>query len=149
MNYNHYYTCGELIKKYPLTTLWGWNDRKIGVFFNCLLLDGKKFGKNKRTMVKESSFVSLIQFVESSVAAPRHSTPEYLSYEEIMERIPQAQDYRWSNSNLGIFYHSKLLMGKMSKKESCVLIEKQSVLRLIKYTNQRFIAIANKPIDGI
>lgn len=133
----NYYTCDELLHKYPLTKLWGWTAVKIGVFYNCLLLDGKRFGKKGRIMVSESSFENLMEYVHYS-ATIAITSEDCLSYDEILDLIPQAVYYRWTPTSIGIFFHSRLLYGKQSSKESRNLILKQSAVRLIEFTNQRF-----------
>ena len=68
----------------------------------------------------------------------------YLSYQEVLETFPQAAYYRWSPTIVGILYHTQLLKGKKSRKESCNLIAKQSAERLIQFIGQRFDNIAKK-----
>ncbi len=143
MSKYNYYTCHELIKRHPMVKLWGWNEAKVGVFYSCLLLDGKKFGKRSRTLITESSFECLKAFVINSTQCC-DDNPEFMSYDEIMELVPQAELYRWNTSFIGIFYHSALISGKKCKKENRCLVSKASVARLIHYTNQRFYEISQK-----
>lgn len=146
MNNLKYYTCQELLDLYPHLKLWGWTPNKIGTFYRCLLVDGKKFGKNKRTLITESSFNRLIEFVYLSVD-DLQDRPEFMGYDEVMECTPQASFYRWTPTVIGVFCNSALLWGKRSQKESKHLVSRQSVQRLIKFTNQRFIDVSNLPID--
>ncbi len=145
MNDYNYYTCQELVDNHAAVKLLGWNPNKIGVFYNCLLLDGRCFGKNSRVIITESSFKNLMIYVYNTTTVVEQN-PEYLSYEEVMEIFPQARLYRWSPTILGILYHSRLLTGKNSSKEGKCLVTKNSVINLIRYTNQRFIEIASKPL---
>jgi len=140
-----YYTCQELADNHnnPVK-MFRWNANKIGLFYNCLLLDGKSFGKN-RIIISESSFKNLIAYAYDALSII-DTQPEYLSYDDVMELIPQAELYRWSPTVIGVFFHSALLCGKKSKEESRNLVTKQSVINLIQYTNKRFSDIANKPI---
>lgn len=140
-DYN-YLTCRELIQKYPSVQLWGWNAVKIGVFYNCLLLDGRKFGKNSQTIIIEASFLKLIEFVEQG-ALIIESEPEYANYQNVLDSFVQSVMYRWSPSAIGLFRHSGLLKGKRSHKEGANMVTLQSVERLIEFTNQRFYNIAH------
>lgn len=140
---SQYYTCRELMQLYKAVKLWGWNSSKIGVFYNCLLLDGRKFGKHSQTIVTESSFIKLMDFVKNSIEIEEEN-PEYMTYQEIMDGIPQAEFYRWSPTTIGIFNKSGLLQGKRCKKEARSLVSKQSVIRLVKFTSNRFHEIAHK-----
>ncbi|MBI3136058.1 MAG: hypothetical protein HYZ14_15380 [Bacteroidetes bacterium] len=134
---NTYYTCQQVIDLHTSVKAFGWNPAKIGVFYNCLLLDGKYFGKRSRVAVTESSFKNLVAYAYQSLEVI-DMEPVYLSYDEIIEEFPQADRLRWSPTVIGILYHSSLLQGKKSNKESRYLITKQSALRLIEYTLQRF-----------
>ena len=140
-----YYTCRELINRYHFVRLWRWNESKIGVFYQCLLLDGRKFGKNSKTIITEDSFEKLIDYVKSSseISDPY---PDYYSYQEVIDEFPQTTLYRWSPTTIGFFYHSGLLQGKKSVKEGKNLVSIQSVFRLIEFTNQRFHNIAHGKI---
>ena len=105
-----------------------------------------KFGKNKRTLITESSFNKLIEFVHLSVDDIQDK-PEFIGFEEVLEDIPQTNFYRWTPTIIGVLCSSSLLWGKKCKKESKHLVSRQSVQRLIKFTNQRFIDVSNLPID--
>jgi hypothetical protein len=112
------------------------------VFYNCLLLDGKKFGKNSQTLVIESSFLKLIDFVEKEGLIIENDA-EYLSYQCVLDNISQALMYRWTTNSIGLFRHSGLLKGKRLHKAGINVVSMQSVKRLIGFTNQRFIDIAS------
>ncbi len=139
---NKYYTCQEIIEAYKEVKLWGWNVNKIGAFYNCLLLDGKRIQGNKKTLITESSFLRLMEFVYSSLDISP-SKEEYIGYEEVLESVPQAIFYRWSPTLIGMFYNSNLLQGKKCCIENRNLVTLQSVQRLIQYTSERFRNIAN------
>ena len=136
-----YFTCQEILEVYSHVKLWGWNANKIGTFYNCLLLDGRKFGKG-RTIITESSFVALADFVYQGLII-KDDQPIFLSYDEIIEEIPQAELYRWTPTIIGILYHTNLLKGKQCKKEGRNLITEQSAKRLIQFTSNRFNNMAN------
>ena len=139
MNYSRYtyLTCQEFIDKYPSVKLWGWNNNKIGVFYNCLLIDGRKFGNNSRTIITESSILKLMLFVENQVKII-DPNPDYMTYQEIMDVRSRTILYRWSPTIIGILCNSGLLQGKRSSKEAQNLVSVQSVVRLIEFSNQRF-----------
>ncbi len=124
----------------------GWTPNKIGTFYRCLLVDGKKFGKNKRTLITESSFNKLIEFVYLSVDDIQNK-PEFIGYKEVIEYITQANFYRWTPTVIGIFCNSALLWGKKSQKESKHLVSRQSVIRLIEFTNDHFTDVSNLPFS--
>lgn len=63
MNTEHnYLTPEELIKKYPEVKDIGWTSSKIGVFFSGGLLQGKHCKREKRSLIRESSFIDLIDY---------------------------------------------------------------------------------------
>jgi hypothetical protein len=136
-----YLTCRELMSKYPSVKLWGWNVVKIGVYYNCLLLDGRKFGKNSQTIIIEKSFSELMTFVEQQVEII-DTNPTFMAYHEVLEEIPQTVLYRWNPNVIGFFRNSGLLQGKKSHQEGINMVTFESVLRLIEFTNQRFRDIA-------
>ncbi len=138
MSYRYtYLTCEEFIIKYPKVRLWGWNSKKVGAFYNCLLIDGKKFGKHSKTLIIESSILKLMQYVEDQ-GEVIDKNPDFVTYGEVMDEFSQTILYRWSPTIIGIFCHSALLIGKRSGKEAQNMVSIQSVLRLIEFTNQRF-----------
>ena len=132
-----YLTCQEFIDKYPSVKLWGWNKNKIGMFYNCLLIDGRKFGNNSRTIITEASILKLMEFAENQ-AKIIDTDPDYVTYQEIMETRSRTILYRWSPTIIGILCKSGLLQGKRCNKEAQNLVSTQSVTRLIEYLNQRF-----------
>lgn len=143
----NYFTCQELVDLHSKTVnLLRWNASKIGTFYNCFLLDGKTFGKNRRIIITEQSFTDLLTFAYNSLSI-KEERPEYMSYEDVIEKIPQAEFYRWTPTVIGVFFHSGLLDGKRSHEESRNLVTKKSVVDLINYTNNRFINMVNKPIQ--
>lgn len=145
-NYN-YLTCQELVNRYRKDVdLLRWNVSKIGTFHNCYLLQGTKFGKNKRVIIMEESFTKLISYAYSTMALIDEK-PEYLSYDEVIERVPQAEYYHWTPTVIGVFFHSALLVGKKSHVESRNLVTLRSAENLAKFTHQRFMDIGNKPIQ--
>lgn len=143
MSYCKYYTCQELVDKGGAVKLLRWNAAKIGVFYNCLLLDGKTFGKHSRVIVTVTSFNALVEYAYN-VLGFVETEPEYLSYDEVLNEIPQAELYRWSPTIIGHLYHAGLLQGKKSLKEGKNLVTRQSVINLIRFTGKRFNDIANK-----
>ena len=144
MNSNSYFTCQELIDRHPHVKLWGWTSNKVGIFYRCLLVDGRKFGRSSRTLVTESSLINLMKFAYNELSEAENGA-DFFAYDEIMDLIPQTEYYRWSPSIIGTFCKSALLVGKRSHKESRNLVSKQSVSRLINFTNQRLIDITNMP----
>lgn len=144
MSYCKYFTCQELIDGQGPVKLFHWNANKIGVFYKCLLLDGKTYSQNSKVMVTKESFDALVAYAYD-VLGFVDQNPEYLSYDEVLDRFPQADFYRWSPTVIGILYHAGLLSGKKSGKEGRNLVTRQSVLNLLTYTDQRFRNIWNKP----
>lgn len=140
MNQSYYLTCQQLLEKYPDARIWGWDARKIGTFYSCLLLEGRRFGSNSRPMISEISFSNLMNFVRNTYENYELNEPLY-SYEEIMELFPQAAKYRWTPTKIGQMRSAKLLMGLKSSKENRYLIARSSADQLIRYTNQIFLDI--------
>jgi hypothetical protein len=60
----------------------------------------------------------------------------YLTPTEIFEKYPDLQQkLNWSNSDLGIFMKSKLVVGYYNRNKRVTLIEENSLIRLIKFVN--------------
>lgn len=142
MTYTKYLTCDELLSLYPHAKIWGWDTRKIGTFYRCLLIDGKPFGKKQRIQVTERSFVQLINY-KTDFDENRQFCNIYMTYDEIMEDVPQAEGYRWSPTVIGVLKSAGLLHGKRLGKESANAITETSVSGLIGFTNQRLENIIN------
>jgi len=65
---HNYLTPEELIQKYPEVKDIGWTSSKIGVFFNAGLLQGRHCKKEKRSLIRESSFIDLIDYYNAVTA---------------------------------------------------------------------------------
>ncbi|MEZ4921863.1 MAG: hypothetical protein R2780_01715 [Crocinitomicaceae bacterium] len=141
-----YYTCDELMGRHPDAILWGWDSKKIGVFYRCLLIHGRRFGKNKRLAVDENSFVTLMEFVYNNRLADFMVKDDpndlFMGYEEVMAHFPQAELYRWNPTVMGILCSSQLLYGKKCFGEAGNLVSVRSAGRLIDFTADRFQKIA-------
>ncbi len=88
-------------------------------------------------MVTEMSFKNLIEYV-NEINSIEDCCESYMSYDEVLEAIPQAVYYRWTPTVIGIFFHSRLLYGKRSNTEVRNLIKESSAVHLIDYTGNRF-----------
>ena len=130
---------------YPHVRKWGWNSNKLGTFHSCLLLHGRRINNNGRLIITLESFRCLIEYVENS----RYLTEKeryYVSYEEILETIPQAEYYCWTPTRIGILRSGQLIQGKNSRSEKRNLVALESAIDLINFTKDRFDRIARKPI---
>lgn len=130
---------------YPRVKLWGWNPNKLGTFHSCLLLQGRRINNNGRLIITLSSFQQLMAFVERSNKFPEKDY-YYVSYEEILESIPQAECYCWTPTRIGILRSAQLISGKKSRSEKRNMVAKQSAIELINFTKERFEQIGRKPI---
>lgn len=60
----------------------------------------------------------------------------YLTPTEVFEKYPDLQQkLNWSNSDLGVFMKSKLVIGYYNRNKRVTLIEENSLIRLIKFVN--------------
>lgn len=58
------FTPQELVDKYPMVKKLGWNASKVGIFFHSGLLQGKIGTHERKTLIFESSFISLIDYAK-------------------------------------------------------------------------------------
>lgn len=65
MKTENYLTPLELMKTYPQVRKLGWSAIKIGIFFSSGMLEGYCCVRERRSMILESSFLLLIEYVNS------------------------------------------------------------------------------------
>lgn len=145
MSSNKLFTLQELIHRHPEVILWKWDDKKIGMFFRCLLIDGETFGRNKRKIVTEESFVLLMDYVNENKEC-NYTNGEFMAYTEVIEVSEYAKACNWTPTIIGNFCTSSLLYGKKCSRESRKLVAKESVIRLLKFTKERYQKKMNPPI---
>ena len=63
-----YLSPSELMEKYPeVANHFNWSSREIGLFLKCKLLDGYYDRRKRTALIKESSFINLIRFVNGVI----------------------------------------------------------------------------------
>jgi hypothetical protein len=143
-----YKTPHELLSESKNLENCGWTEYKIGLFFICGLLIGKR--KKRKIYILESSFDELVEY-SGTVYLKRQKykmheklhdvlTPKEIGdkYSLILEQLS------WNPIRIGIFYSADLLSGYKSAKEDKTLIIEESLFDLINYVNK---VQANKRID--
>lgn len=65
MKTDNYLTPMELMKAYPQVRKMGWSAIKIGIFFSSGMLEGYCCVRERRSMILESSFILLVEYVNS------------------------------------------------------------------------------------
>jgi hypothetical protein len=71
MTRDNFLTPQELMHSYPQVKRLGWNSAKIGVFFSSGMLQGYCCVKERRSMILESSFLELMDYVDTVTAKKR------------------------------------------------------------------------------
>jgi hypothetical protein len=60
----------------------------------------------------------------------------FLTPTEIFKKYPELQEkLNWTNSDLGIFMKSKLVIGYYNRNKRVTMIEENSLIQLIKFVN--------------
>jgi hypothetical protein len=130
----------QLIEKYPQMKDWGWTASKIGIFYYCGLVNGKR--RMFKSYILESSFLELIEF--ANLVATKHQMSikpgkrnNLLTPQEILEKYPECvRKLFWNSHKIGVLFNSGLLLGYRSGREYKALIHESSVLTLIRYINK-------------
>ena len=61
---------------------------------------------------------------------------EYLTPAEIIEKFPELEDnFNWDAKSVGLFLRTKLLKGRYNSNERKALIQIDSVVKLVEFTN--------------
>lgn len=67
-----YLTPQEIIEKYPdLAMKFNWGTSEIGTILKCKILDGYYDRGRRMSLIKESSLIKLIRFVNDSIEAQK------------------------------------------------------------------------------
>ncbi len=63
----------------------------------------------------------------------------HLSSNELFEKYPELKTrFKWTSRNLNYFFKSRLLVGYYNQRRQRILINEDSVLELMKYTQSSF-----------
>jgi len=140
--FNDLYTASVLREKYPQVALLGWTPLKIGTFLSSKLLIGTGKTQRQKAQIREKSFVRLMNHsigsrnLHNSLIDPNNrSTIDLLTPQELYEEYPRVLLLDWTAARIGLFLHSKLLIGINHGAGRSSLIARPSFVELIELAN--------------
>jgi len=122
--------------------LLGWSCAKIGTFLSSRLLTGVSPTKRSPALIREKSFVRLIQYsieiknMRNGLIDPTNrNVIDLMTPQELYEDYPRVILLDWNAARIGLFLKTKLLIGIENGAGRSSLIARPSFVSLIEHAN--------------